>query len=150
MKFRSTGDKLVKKYQRRPNRIVDGAMKILRALQNMLVLIQGALPLWGSIAACTLSFVCLSSTLHLSDCVTCACLSRMKFKQAKLFSDVQDGPRKSRPLRLKAHIFCLYLQNTWTNYHDFWLTSTSFYSEHIHLFHVPQTHHKVAPPSELS
>jgi len=33
-------------------------------------------------------------------------------------------PVKSR--HLKAHIFCLYFQNAWTNFYDFWHTSTRF------------------------
>jgi len=40
-----------------------------------------------------------------------------------------------------AHIFCLYLQNAWTNFRDFWNTSTLFYSEHIRLFRVSEIHH---------
>jgi len=32
--------------------------------------------------------------------------------------------QKVRPLRLKAHIFCLHLQNAWTNFHGFWHTVT--------------------------
>jgi len=38
-------------------------------------------------------------------------------------------------LRSKAHIFCLHLQNAWTNIHDFCQTPP-FYSEHICLFHI--------------
>jgi len=50
--------------------------------------------------------------------------------------------QKSRPLCLKAHIFGLYLQNVGTNFHDFWHTSASVYSEHIHLFPIPEIHTK--------
>jgi len=31
----------------------------------------------------------------------------------------------------KALMFCLHVQNAWTNFHDFWHTSMPFYSEHI-------------------
>jgi len=34
-----------------------------------------------------------------------------------------------------------YLQNASTNFHDIWNTSMLFYSEHIHLFRVPQIDH---------
>jgi len=54
----------------------------------------------------------------------------------------QSNPiQKSRPLRLKVYIFCLYFQKALTNFHDFWHTLTLFYSEHIHLFLVPEIHH---------
>jgi len=43
-------------------------------------------------------------------------------------STVQGGPKKWS-LRLKAHVFCLHLQNPWMNFHDFSRTSTPFYYE---------------------
>ena len=46
--------------------------------------------------------------------------------------------KKVRPRRLKAHIFCLRLQNAWTNFHDFWHTSKSFSTEHICWFQIHQ------------
>jgi len=54
---------------------------------------------------------------------------------------VIHSTRKSRPLRLKAYNFCLYVQNALTNFHDFWHISTLFHFECIHLFYVPQIHH---------
>ena len=60
---------------------------------------------------------------------------------------IQGGPKKVRPLRLKAHI-CLCLQNAWTNFHDFWHCCTSVSAEHICWFQIHDFLYKVAPPGE--
>jgi len=45
---------------------------------------------------------------------------------------IQGGPKKVRPLRLKAQIFaCPHLQNAQRNFSDFWPTLTLLYSEYI-------------------
>jgi len=67
-----------------------------------------------------------------NDAVDVVCLIVRAFFQLKVtvnVSRIQDGP-KSRPPRLKAHIFCLYLQNAQTNFHNFWHNSTLFYCEY--------------------
>jgi len=35
---------------------------------------------------------------------------------------------------------CLHIQNAWSNLHDFWHTSTPFYSD-ICWFHIQEIHH---------
>jgi len=84
---------------------------------------------WNWKCAVTKGCLCSDKTIY----------QRMKMLRSKDLqsTDYRVG-QKSKPLRLKAHIFCLYLQNAWTNFHGFWQTSTSSYSEHIHLFRVPQ------------
>jgi len=52
-----------------------------------------------------------------------------------------QGGQKAGPLRLKTHIFCLHLQNAWTSFDYFWITSMLFYSEHICWFHIYKIHH---------
>jgi len=49
--------------------------------------------------------------------------------------------KKVRPLHLKARIVYLHLENAWTNFYDFWHTSTVFYCEHIFRFQIHQIYH---------
>jgi len=64
-------------------------------------------------------------------CLWSLCVWYDRWGHANFNNNIQGGPKKVRPLRLKAHIFCLRLQNAWTNFHDFWHTATPFSAEHI-------------------
>jgi len=62
----------------------------------------------------------------------------MTINNKKLPAYIKWGGPQMGPLRLKAHIFCLHLQNISTNFYDFWHTSLPFYSKHIGWFKVHQ------------